>query len=136
MAIKFADPAVVDLVNWDRIQVMQFFAAAPDDGYEIRLLQKQQMFRNGLSRHGKVAAKLAERLTVLSEQNIEKAPAAFVGEGLKHSFHGVIIGNHMVACQASSTYKRRWFNLENEGWKSSSAPKAHFLQALPSELKL
>lgn len=43
MALVFADPAFVNLVQRHRIQVMQFLAPLPDGGDQIRLLQQREM---------------------------------------------------------------------------------------------
>jgi len=87
MTIVFADPAVVDLVNRDRVQVMQFFAAVPDNRYEIRFLQQQEVLRHRLARHGQVAAQLIQRLAAFAVQDVQQTSAAFVGEGFKHCIH-------------------------------------------------
>src|SRR5215470_1467307 len=80
MTIVFADPAVINLMNRDRVEVMKFFTAAPDDGQEVCFLEQKKMLCDGLAGHEEVGAKVVESLAVLGKQKVEETSAAFVGE--------------------------------------------------------
>src|SRR5437867_10422318 len=72
MAFIFANPALGDLVQRHWIEIMQLLAPAPDDGYQVRRFQQQEMFGYRLPRHVEVFAQFAERLTVAPVQLIEQ----------------------------------------------------------------
>lgn len=54
---EFPDPAFVDFVQRNRIQVVQFFAALPNNGDKIGGFELLQVLGNGLTRHVHVLAK-------------------------------------------------------------------------------
>src|SRR5262249_31786645 len=64
--LELADPALGDLVNRHRIEVVELLAAPPDDDHEVCLLQQHEMLGHGLPGHVQVGAKLPERLPVVS----------------------------------------------------------------------
>ena len=87
MAFVFANPALGDLVNRHRIQIMQLLAPAPDDGDQIRRFQQQEMLGHPLPRHVQVFAQLAERLPVDLVQLIEQFSTTFVSQRFEHCIH-------------------------------------------------
>jgi hypothetical protein len=87
MAFVFADPALGDLVDRHRIEVMQLLAPAPDDSDQIRRLQQQEMFGDRLPRHVEVRAQFAERLPVVFVQLVEQRAPAFVRQGFEYCIH-------------------------------------------------
>ena len=84
VAFVFADPALADLVDRHRVEVMQFLAPAPDDGDQIRRLQQQEMLGHRLPRHVEVPAQFAECLPVAPVQLIEQLSTAFVRQGFEY----------------------------------------------------
>ena len=91
--VELADPALGNLVNRDRVEVMQFFAPAPHDGDEVGRLQQTQVLADGLARHREVLAQLAERLSVSRMQLVQQLPAGGIGQGPEHIVH-VGLGGH------------------------------------------
>ena len=102
-AFIFADPALVDLVQRGRVEVVQFFTAAPHGRYEVRRFQQPEMFGHCLPRHVEVAAQFPQRLPVILAQRIEQLPAASIGQRLEYGIHLCrSIRNQMVACQTDN----------------------------------
>jgi hypothetical protein len=81
MAFVLANPALEDLVNRHRIEVMQLFAPLPDGRDQVCRFQQAQVLRDRLPRHFQMPAQLRQRL-----------PAALA--------QLIIICNLLVACQA------------------------------------
>jgi len=100
MALVLADPAFVDVVNGDRIEVVQLFAAVPDDGDEVGVLQQVQVLGHRLAGHVEVRAERGQRLPAALVEQVEQLAAAGIGQGFEHIVHDAgNIGNQMVACQ-------------------------------------
>ena len=87
MALIFADPAIVNFLQRQRIKIVQFLAPAPDRRNEVSSFKKREMLRHRLSGHGQVFAKLAQGLAVGYVQLVEKFPAARIGKRLEHVIH-------------------------------------------------
>ena len=87
MAFVFADPALVDLVQRHRIEIMQLLAPAPDDGDQVCRFQQQQMLGHRLPRHVEVFAQFAQRLPVALVQFIEQLSAARIRQRFEHCIH-------------------------------------------------
>jgi hypothetical protein len=87
MAFVFSNPALGDLVNRHRIEIMQLLAPAPDDGQQVRRFQQSEMLGDCLPRHVEVRAQFTERLPVALVQHIEQLSAAFVRQGFKYCIH-------------------------------------------------
>src|SRR5688572_3601972 len=60
MAFVFANPALGDLVQRHRIEVMQLLAPAPDRGDEVRRFQNDEVFGHCLPRHVEVLAQFTQ----------------------------------------------------------------------------
>ena len=86
-ALVFADPPLIDIVNGDRIEVVELFAAAPDDCDEVGLLEDFEVLGDSLARHGEQRAKPSQRLPAALVQRIEQLASAGIGEGLEHVVH-------------------------------------------------
>jgi hypothetical protein len=100
VALVFADPALVDFVNGDGIEVVELFAAVPDGGDEVGVLEEVEVLGHGLAGHVEVLAEGGEGLTVVFVQQVEQLAAAGIGQGFENVVHDVgKIGNQMVACQ-------------------------------------
>jgi hypothetical protein len=80
-ALVPADPARADLVDGDRVQVVELLASAPHDDDEVRRLQDVEVLRDRLTRDVLVGAEFAERLAVARVQAVEQRAAARVGKG-------------------------------------------------------
>src|SRR5262245_34449838 len=65
IALILADPALVDLVDWRRVQIVQLLAATPDCDDQISRLQQREMLRDGLAGHAELLAQLVQRLAIL-----------------------------------------------------------------------
>ena len=87
MAFVFANPALGDLVDRHRIEVMQLLAPAPEDSHEVRGFQQQEMFGYRLPCHVEVRAQFAERLPVVFVQHVEQLSAAIVRQGFEDYIH-------------------------------------------------
>src|SRR5205085_12448428 len=61
-ALEFLDPALADLVDRHRIEIVQLFAAVPERGDEVCLLEDSKMLGHGLPRHGQPLAQLVQGL--------------------------------------------------------------------------
>jgi hypothetical protein len=126
VALKLAYPAFADFVCRNGIDEVQFFAALPLPGNEIRLLEKRQVLGDCLARHMQSLAKIAERLAILPVQPIQQLPAACVRQRVKHGvffqaqdtqlFSCLFIGNRMVACQAPCAQRCRAHSTRENGF--------------------
>ena len=59
------DPALLDLVNRDRVEVMELLAPPPDRRHQVRGLQGREVLRDRLAGHVAVPTKVPEGLAVL-----------------------------------------------------------------------
>jgi len=87
MAFVFANPALGDLVNRHRIQIMQLLAPAPDNRDEVCFFQQTQMLRHRLPRHVEMMAQFAESLPVALMQQVEQLSAAFICQCFEYCIH-------------------------------------------------
>ena len=68
---ELSNPAFVNVVNGNGIEVVELFASLPLDRNEIRIFQQTEMLRDGLARHAKLFAQFAESLAIPCMQAIE-----------------------------------------------------------------
>jgi hypothetical protein len=115
MAFVFADPALGDLVDRHRIEIMQLLAPAPDDVDQLRRFEQQQVFGYRLPRHVEVRAQFAERLPVAPMQLVEQLPAAFVSQGFEHCIH------------LASHYATFWLHVKGQTKNSYLLPAGFFV---------
>lgn len=107
--LVLADPALVDFVDGDGVEVVELFAAVPDGGDEVGVLEEVQVLGHGLTGHVEVLAEGGEGLAVVLMQQVEQLAAAGIGQGFENGVHDMVtIGNQMVACQRRSV---KWKNL-------------------------
>src|SRR5512132_631499 len=102
LVLEFPDPAVVNLVNGHRVEVVELFAPPPHRGDQIRVFEHAKMLGDGLPRHLEVLAQFAERQAALRMQAIEQLPAAWICQRLEHlvdSLHLYIM--QVNACMSS-----------------------------------
>ena len=100
---ELVDPALGDLADRDRIQVVQLFPPPPDRHHQIGLFQERQVLGGTLPRHVDVLAQLAQGLAVVLAQPVEHPPAARIGKGLEHA---VGIGVH------AGQYATKWLHVK------------------------
>lgn len=87
----FVDPAIGDVLDRQRVQIVQLLAAAPNGDHKSRRFEQLEVLGYRLPRHVEVFAKLSERLTVVRSQLIEQLPATGIGQSLEHLIH---VGRH------------------------------------------
>jgi len=87
VAFIFADPALVNLVQRHRIQVMQLLAPAPDRGDQVRGLQQGQMFSHRLPGHVQMRAELPQGLPIVLVQLIQQRAPALIRQCFEHCIH-------------------------------------------------
>ena len=78
------DPTLGDLLERRRVQVMQFFAAAPKRDDQVRVDEQTEVFGNALPGHAEMPAKLIQGLAILVVKLIEKGAAAGVSQGFEN----------------------------------------------------
>src|SRR4051812_30844289 len=84
VALELADPAFGDGVDGRGVEVVQLFAAVPDDGDEPGVLEQRQVLRDRLPGHLQRLTQVGERLPRVSVQTIEETAPARVGQRLPH----------------------------------------------------
>ena len=87
MEFIFGNPALVDLVQRHRIQVMQFLPTLPDYGDEFCRFQQSQVLGDALPGHGEALTQLGQGLAVALVQLIEQLSPAFVSQCFEHCIH-------------------------------------------------
>src|SRR5262249_35831928 len=92
--VVVTDPALGELTDRRRVEVMELLAAAADGRDEIGCFEDIQVLAHGLPRHVELAAELTQRLPVASVQRVEQAPPAWVRECLEDL---VQICSHLAA---------------------------------------
>ena len=85
--LVLADPAFVDFVNRNGIEIVELFAPLPDDAEEVCTFENLEMFGYGLPGYFEMGAELGQRPPVDRMQRIEELAAAGVGQGFEHIVH-------------------------------------------------
>jgi len=80
LCFEFADPAVIDRVDGNRINEMPLLASLPLHRNKVRLFEKLQVLGYGLAREGKAFAQLPQSLAALLVQAVEEATAVRISE--------------------------------------------------------
>jgi hypothetical protein len=94
LALVLANPALVDFVDRDGIEVVELFAAMPDGGDEVGLFEKVEVLGHSLAGHVEVRAQGGQRLPVVRVKHVEQLAAAGIGQSFEYSVHdGSKIGN-------------------------------------------
>ena len=118
VALVLADPALVDFVDGDGVEVVKLFPAVPDGGDEVGVLEEVEVLRHGLAGHVEVLAESGEGLAVVLMQQVEQLAAAGIGQGFENGVHDTVtIGNQMVARQRRMS--KKGIKLFNNVLKSS-----------------
>ena len=87
---ELRDPALVDLVERDGVEVVELLPALLDRGHETRGLEDFEVLGDALAGDGQVLAQRAERLAVVGVEPVEQAPAGRVREGLEDTRHRLV----------------------------------------------
>src|SRR5215470_19253667 len=85
--LELPDPAVVDLVNRNRVEVVELLAPAPRRRDEARVFEHVEVLRHGLPRHVHPVAELGQRETVAREHAIEQLPPPRIRERFEDLVH-------------------------------------------------
>ena len=85
--LVFVDPALGDLLEWDRIEIMELLPASPQRNDKVRFGQESKMFGHGLARHIEVLAKFTQGLAIVAMQLIEERASARVSQSFKDVVH-------------------------------------------------
>ena len=103
------DPALGDLVDGRRVEVVQLLPPAAYGRDEVGRLQHREVLAHRLARHVQPRAQLAQGLAVALVETVEQDPPARVSERPEHVVVGVHIGSHLAAyiTQPSGCMSRR-----------------------------
>lgn len=81
---ELGDPAVVDLADRHRVQVMDLLPTVAPRRDEVGLLEHLQVLHHAEARQlGQFVAELSEREAVVAEQTVEQATTTRVGQRLE-----------------------------------------------------
>src|ERR1700730_18965718 len=101
--LEFSNPALLDFMDRDRVQVMQLLASLPLGDDKIGSLKHTEMLCDRLPAHVQTLAELAEGLTVGLEQSVKQLPAAGIGERLEDVIHCSHFNMQVINCMSSRT---------------------------------
>ena len=62
------NPPFVNLVDWHRIEIVQFLASSPHRCNEVGCFKTREVLRNGLSGHVEIPAEFSQSLAVVRMQ--------------------------------------------------------------------
>src|SRR5207248_1459666 len=88
-ALEFPDPAFADLMDRNRIEVMQLLAAMPERGDEVRRFENPKVFGDRLPRHGEAVAKFVQRLSVVGVKPVQQRAPRRIGKRFEDLIHGL-----------------------------------------------
>ena len=77
-------PAIDNLVQWNRIEIMQLASAFLYANHEIGLLEDSQMLAHRLPAHIQLFAEFIETLPIPLAQFVEKMTPTLIGEGFEY----------------------------------------------------
>src|SRR5258708_21095557 len=100
----FADPALGNVTQRNRIQVMKFLPPKPERHNEIRSFEQAEVFGDGLARHVKVQAKFSQGLAIMVVKLIEQFPTTGIGQCFEHKIH--FENMHLKDCISSKSYRK------------------------------
>lgn len=103
VALIFADPALVDFVDGDGVEVVKFFTAMPDSGDEVGVLEEVEVLGHGLAGHVEVLAEGGEGLAVVLMQQVEQLAAAGIGQGLENVVHDESNNRQPNSCMSTAS---------------------------------
>ena len=81
---EFLYPAHVDLVDGNRVEVVQLLPSPPFDGDEIRCFEQPEVLCDRLPRHVEALAQFGQRLAAAFVQPVDQHPPARIREGFEH----------------------------------------------------
>src|SRR6185312_2349926 len=127
-AVVLPDPALPDLVDGRRVQVVQLLPAAAERRDEVRGLEHGEVLADGLPGHVELRAELAQGLAVAGVQAVQQPPAAGIGERPERVVH-VRICSHLAAynrqplgCVSRTGGHDAWIRPSARATTAASAP--------------
>src|SRR6185436_9290095 len=87
-ALEFPDPAFADLMDRNRIEVVQLLTAMPQRGDEVGRFENPKVLCHRLSRHGEAVAELVQRLSVPGVKPVEQRAPRGIGKRFEDLIHG------------------------------------------------
>ena len=129
--LEAGDPALLDLVDRHRVEVVKPLPSSPHDGDEVGPHEDVEMLRRRLARHVEALAQFAQRLAVALPETVEQEPPGGVGQRLEDRVHPVSLNAHRIM-QANTCISQR-------GCRFSSSSGVHrrrseFALAIPPVL--
>src|ERR1700730_16427909 len=89
--LVFLDPTFIDLVERNRIEVMQLFSPPADRRHQVGSLESREVLRDRLAGHVEVRAEVPQRLAVLRSEAVEQTPSCGTGERLENFVHATCL---------------------------------------------
>src|SRR5215213_5606452 len=87
-ALEFLDPAFADLVDRNRIEIVQLLAAMPERGDEVGRFKNPKVLCDRLPRHGEAVAELVQRLSVVGVKPVQQRASRRIGKRFEDLIHG------------------------------------------------
>jgi hypothetical protein len=84
---KLADPAVDNVSEWDRIEIVKLASSLPVNRDQIGFFQYSEMLRDPLTGHGEALAQIIQALSAFLKKAVEKQAARLIGKGLEDICH-------------------------------------------------
>ena len=105
---ELSNPAHVNAVDGDGVQIVKFFPALFVRDDQVRFFKNAQMFRHRLTAHFMPFAQLAKGESVFDAQDIQQFPAAGIGQCLENQ---IILSAHNFIMQPNGCIKQEFLHL-------------------------
>src|SRR6185369_8670394 len=132
-ALEFPDPAFADLMDRNRIEIVQLLAAMPERGDEVGRFENPKVLCHRLPRHGEAVAEFVQRLSVFDVKPVEQRAPRRIGKRFEDFIHGSdnrqpkgCMSRACVGRSRALWYRRpqpAQIGLEQMGWKMSGRLK-------------
>src|SRR5882757_7116192 len=73
-ALEFLDPPLADLMDRQRIEIVQLLAAMPERGDEVGRLENRKVLCHRLPGHGEAVAEVVQGLSVAGVKPVQQRP--------------------------------------------------------------
>src|SRR5213592_2545128 len=87
-ALEFLDPPLADLMDRNRIEIVQLLAAMPERADEVGRLENRKVLRHRLPRHDEAVAELVQGLSVFGVKPVQQRPPRSIGQRFEDLIHG------------------------------------------------
>src|SRR4030095_8971046 len=104
-ALEFSDPAFADLMDRNRIEIVQLLAAMPERGDEVGRFENPKVLCHRLPRHGEAVAEFIQRLSVFGVKPVEQRAPRRIGKRFEDLIHGVD-NRQPKGCMSSARFGR------------------------------